>query len=95
MFRAPCDKTLGIIFKKAINDCNGNTKCVSPLVKIMEKLIWHRILLIMSKERLDHVTLLGLNLTIAVRRICITGFGMNSWCYATIEDPSTQINVTK
>ena len=37
MFRAPCDDILIMLFKKAINDCNGNTTCVSTIVQLMEK----------------------------------------------------------
>ena len=37
MFRSPSDEILKISFKKAMHDCNGNTKCVSVLTKLMEK----------------------------------------------------------
>ena len=37
MFRAPCDDMLIMLFKKAINDYNGNTTCVSTIVQLMEK----------------------------------------------------------
>ena len=37
MFRAPYDRILEILFKKAINDGNGNTTCVFSLVKLMKK----------------------------------------------------------
>ena len=40
MFRAPSDEILGL-FKKVINDCNDNTKCVPTLIKLMEnKCYW-------------------------------------------------------
>ena len=38
--RAPCDENLEnleMLFKEVVNDCNGNIKCVSILVKLMEK----------------------------------------------------------
>ena len=67
IFRAPCDEILEILFKKTINDCNGKSKCVSTLVKLIEKhIIAHHISLIMSKGNFGYVVLQGLNLTIAV-----------------------------
>ena len=62
----------------------------------MEKyIIGHHILLIMSKGHLGYVVLQGLNLTIAVWKKCNTVFERYAWCYATIDEPSKQINVTK
>ena len=67
MFRAPCHNILEMLFKKALNDCNGHTKCVSTLVKLMKKnVIRHRMLLVISKGYLGYMILQGLNLTIAV-----------------------------
>ena len=37
MFRSLSDEILKILFKRAMNDCNGNTKCVSVLTTLMEK----------------------------------------------------------
>ena len=37
LFRTPFDEILAMLFKKVINDCDNNTKCVSTLVKLMEK----------------------------------------------------------
>ena len=48
MFRVPYLAILEMVFKKAIIDCNGNTKCVSTLVNLKEN-YGHHILLIMSK----------------------------------------------
>ena len=69
MFRAPCDEILEVLSNKVINDCNGNTKCVSSLVKITGKIvIGHRLFLIMSKEHLGYAVVQGLNPTIAVSK---------------------------
>ena len=35
MFRVLSNEILEILFKKVINDCNSNTKCVTTLVKLM------------------------------------------------------------
>ena len=40
MFRAPCDQILKLSFKKAINDCNGNKRCVSTLVNLWKFFYW-------------------------------------------------------
>ena len=67
IFRASSNKILEILFKKAINDCNGNTKYVSTLVKLMErKFTGHRIILITLKKHVGYVVLQGLSLTIVV-----------------------------
>ena len=41
MFRAPTGEFFEMLFKKAINDCDNNTKFVSTLVKLMKhKYYW-------------------------------------------------------
>ena len=37
MFRALSQEMLDYLLKKVINDCSGNTKCVSTLIKLMDK----------------------------------------------------------
>ena len=37
MFRVTSNEILEMLFKKAINYCNGKTKCVSTIVKLMTK----------------------------------------------------------
>ena len=37
MFRVPSQEMLDYLLKKAINDCSGNTNCVSTLIKLMDK----------------------------------------------------------
>ena len=37
MFIAPSQEMLDHLLKKAINDCSGNTNCVSTLIKFMDK----------------------------------------------------------
>ena len=67
MFRVPSDEILEILFKKAINDYNGNRKCVSALVKVMEKkYYWVCIILITLKEHSGYVVLPGLSPIIVV-----------------------------
>ena len=36
-FRVLSDEIVEMLFKKTIDDCNGNTKCVYMLIKLMEK----------------------------------------------------------
>ena len=64
-FRAPSDEILEMLFKKAINECNSNTKCVSSLVNLMKRNVnGYRIILITLKENLGYVVLPGLSPTI-------------------------------
>ena len=37
MFRESSQEILEILLKKAINDCSGNTNCVSTLIKLIDK----------------------------------------------------------
>ena len=67
MFRAPSQEMLDHLLKKAINDCSGNTNCVSTLIKFMEKQIFgQHISLIVLKEILVYVVLRSLNQITAV-----------------------------
>ena len=36
MYRTPSEKSLEMLFKKAINGCNGNTKSIYTLVKLIK-----------------------------------------------------------
>ena len=67
MFRTSSQEILEISLKKAINDCSGNTNCVSTLIKLMDKNNFgQHLLLIVLKELLVYVGVHGLNPIIVV-----------------------------
>ena len=84
-----------MLFKKAIHDCNDNTKCVSTLVKFMETCYW-------ASYMIDNIKgIFGIHgcsrseSNHSSAKNFFTEFGRYSWCYAIIDESSTQINVTK
>ena len=71
MFRAPSQEMLKYLLKKAINDCSGNTNCVSTLIKFMDKKeFWASYIIDSVKGTFDYVVPHALNqITVVLKNL--------------------------